>query len=540
MMKVCVIQPEYQLDFAESDRLFAWELEALDRCDETLDLIVLPESADTPALASTAQERARAYEKYNAPLLEKAAQTAKRCGAVLFVNARDQSENGLRNTTFAFDRQGRLAGKYFKQHLTPGETEYLDCAYTFRYEPPTVVEIDGVRYGFLTCYDFYFYEAFSALARCRPDVIIGCSHQRSDTHKALEMMSRFCAYNTNAYVVRASVSLGADSPVGGSSMVVSPDGTVLLDLENRVGAGTVEIDPAKKYYKPGGFGNPVCAHFEYVEKGRRPWKYRPAGPGIVLPDDRMPYPRVCAHRGFNTVAPENSMPAFGAAVAAGAQEIEFDLWQTTDGEIVSIHDSHLDRVSNGTGRVWEHSLAELKALDFGSKFRPEFTGLTLPTFEEILRAFACRVVMNIHVKSIKECPTGVPEGELKKIIALVRQYDCEKYIYFMSGDDRVLEQLQRLAPDLSRCCGGGDAPYQEVERALRYGCNKIQLFTHHYTPDMITRAHENGLRVTAFYADTPEKAKEYLAQGVDTILTNDYLRIARVVREETERLGHEG
>ena len=52
----------------------------------------------------------------------------------------------------------------------------------------------------------------------------------------------------------------------------------------------------------------------------------------------MPYPRVCAHRGFSTIAPENSMPAFGAAVAMGAEEIEFDLWYTKDGEIVSIFD----------------------------------------------------------------------------------------------------------------------------------------------------------------------------------------------------------
>ena len=48
-------------------------------------------------------------------------------------------------------------------------------------------------------------------------------------------------------------------------------------------------------------------------------------------DATMPYPRVCAHRGFNTIAPENSLPAYGAAVAMGAEEIEFDLWFTKDG-----------------------------------------------------------------------------------------------------------------------------------------------------------------------------------------------------------------
>ena len=79
----------------------------------------------------------------------------------------------------------------------------------------------------------------------------------------------------------------------------------------------------------------------------------------------MPSPRTCAHRGFNTIAPENSMPAYGAAVALGAQEIEFDVWTTTDGVLVSCHDPVLDRVSNGHGNIYEHSYEELLNLDFG-------------------------------------------------------------------------------------------------------------------------------------------------------------------------------
>ena len=57
----------------------------------------------------------------------------------------------------------------------------------------------------------------------------------------------------------------------------------------------------------------------------------------------MSYPSLCAHRGFSSVAPENSMPAFGAAVALGAEEIEFDLWSTKDGVLVSCHDETLER-----------------------------------------------------------------------------------------------------------------------------------------------------------------------------------------------------
>ena len=79
------------------------------------------------------------------------------------------------------------------------------------------------------------------------------------------------------------------------------------------------------------------------------------------------------------------MPAFGAAVAMGAEEIEFDLWTTKDGVLVSCHDMVLDRVSNGTGNVYEHSYAELLELDFGAKHGVQFEGMRIPTLEEILK-----------------------------------------------------------------------------------------------------------------------------------------------------------
>ena len=70
-------------------------------------------------------------------------------------------------------------------------------------------------------------------------------------------------------------------------------------------------------------------------------------------DGEFPYPRVCAHRGFNTVAPENSLAAFGAAIALGAPEIELDIRFSKDGIPVVAHDSRLERVSNGSGIIEE-------------------------------------------------------------------------------------------------------------------------------------------------------------------------------------------
>ncbi len=525
-MKICIIQPAYSTDFSKIDEYFDMQEKLIDQCDESMDLIVLPESCDIPCLTGSRENGMLASAKFNKRLLDKVSQTAKRCGAMIFANARDTVDGKPRNTTYAFDRQGEIVGKYYKQHLTPGEVTKLrlDCDYSFEHCEPTVVEIEGLRFGFLTCYDFYFYEAFANLARQNLDFVIGCSHQRSDTHLAIQIMSQNLAYNTNAYVLRSSVSMDETSTIGGGSMVVAPTGEVLLNMESRVGLETVEIDPKAKYYKPAGFNNPLAAHHEYIEKGRRPWKYRPAGSAIARHDAIMPYPRVCAHRGFNTIAPENSLAAFGAAVAMGAEEIEFDLWFTKDGEVVSIHDSTLDRVSNGTGKIWDYTLAELRALDFGSKGGAQFAGIKIPTFEEILKKFACHCVMNIHLKT-----EGAKPEYLDKVVALIQKYDCEKYVYFMTGKDALLARLQAEYPQIARCCGGGDGKWEIVERAIRYGCQKVQLVKGYFNQEMIDRAHENGILCNVFWSDDAEETEAFLDMGIDVILTNDYHRIAEVV-----------
>ena len=530
MMKVCIVQPHYSTDFSLAEQYYQWELDRLAECDDSMDLIVLPEACDVPCLSPNGEAFIGAVEKYSEPLQRAAAETARRCHAVVFINLTCKTADGYRNTTVGYGPDGREAGRYYKQHLTPGEVTKrpLNSHYTYEYEEPTVVEIGGLRYGFLTCYDFYFYENFAHLARKNLDIIIGCSHQRSDTHLALELMSRFLAYNTNAYVVRSSVSMDENAEIGGCSLVAAPTGELLLNMKSRVGMETVEIDPKEKYYKPAGFGNPPAAHYEYIETGRRPWKYRPAGSAICLPDSLMPYPRVCAHRGFNSVAPENSMPAFGAAVAMGAEEIEFDLWWTRDGEVVSLHDPTLDRVSDGTGKVYEHTYEELLQYDFGIKKGEEFRGLKILRFEEILQKLACHVVMNIHLKSIDNV-APLPEAHLNKIIALIDKYDCRKHVYFMSGNDTVQAQLRELAPDICRCMGAGDRKMEIVERAIALGCQKLQLFTHHFTQEMIDKAHAHGIICNYFYCDTPEKAAEMHAMGIDCILTNDYNRISQVI-----------
>ena len=542
-MKICLIQPPYAKTRERGDECFRRELAIL-RDVTDADCIVLPEYSDVLWTAPD-RETVIAEHERNAPaLLEACREAAIRCGAVVFYNTLDFADSPMgRNTTWMLDPAGSLIGKYAKRHLPPLERDTLglDPSVTEICDPPVILTYGGVRYAFLTCYDFYFYEAFPMIARACPDVIVGCSLQRSDRHAASEILSRHLAYNPHAYVLRCSVSM-ADEPgtppdVCGASMIVAPSGDVLASLGSEVGTVTAQIDPHAKYVKAAGFGRAPAAHWEYTEYGRNPRQYRPSGPSTVPEESRMPYPRICAHRGFNTIAPENSLPAFGAAVAMGAEEIEFDLWETANHEIVSLHDADLDRVSTGSGYIWEHTMESLAAFDFGIKTGPAFAGMRILCFREILEKLACQVVMNIHVKS-RDDEHPLPEDYLKRMIGLIRQFSAEKHCYFMSGNPAVLDQLGRLAPDIPRCAGAdGDVHGDLVKKALDHGCAKIQLFSPHFRhnpPDYVQKqidaAHMHGIRVNLFYSDECEEAARYLAMGVDTILTNDYNRVSQAIK----------
>lgn len=261
----------------------------------------------------------------------------------------------------------------------------------------------------------------------------------------------------------------------------------------------------------------------------------------------LPYPRVCAHRGFNTVAPENTMPAFGAAEALGAEEIEFDLWWTKDGKIVTMHDAALDRVSDFKGYVWDYTYEELLKADFGIKFSERFKGLKITSFEEIMEKYACRIIMNIHIKSKEEVEddydcdpadiarmADLDEAKIKEFLALIEKYNAKQHVYVICGDDAFLEQLRGIDKDIYLCLAAKSDTQKMIERAMCYNCKKVQIVKKHLKPDMIEAAHKNGIRCNMFWSDDPEEALEFLQMGIDTILTNDYLRIAQVVKKFVE------
>ena len=110
---------------------------------------------------------------------------------------------------------------------------------------------------------------------------------------------------------------------------------------------------------------------------------------------------VAAHRGWRSKYPENTMESFRAALSLGVDQLELDIRVTKDNELVVIHDPTVDRTTNGTGRVCDFTLAELKALDAGSHKGEEFRGCKIPTLLEFMEL-------------IKDLPTMTVDFELKE------------------------------------------------------------------------------------------------------------------------------
>ena len=528
-MKLCAVQIPFADTPDQAVKSVDTAIALLQQCDESADIILLPEYSNAPGRIP-AELLKKFADAQSARLIPCAVETARRCHAIVAVNFLAEVQPGEhRNITRVFDREGNCAGEFCKQHL-PRAEKALGVAYDYTYDfhPPEIVEVDGIRFGFLICYDTYFTEYAAALAYRKPDVVLVSSFQRAERHDVLRFMNQNLAFNSNAFVLRASVSMGPEAAVGGQSMVVDPEGRILAEFGSRVGVLSCEVpDIHYKYMRSNSFGGKMIPNDRFVTQGRTTWCYRPAGSMTIPGESELPYPRVCAHRGFSSVAPENSMAAFGAAVAMGAAEIELDVRFTADGVPVSIHDDVLERVSNGKGMVGDFTYEELRQLDFGSCFSNKFAGLQIVTLEEILARFARQVIINLHIKSVGKT---YPEEYLQKIAALLRKYDAAEHVYFMASAE-ILMLAEKIAPEIPRCMSASSGKWEIVDNAIKYHCSKVQFFHPFCNREMIEKAHANGLRCNYFYSDDPREAVELLSGGIDTILTNDYFLVARAVRE---------
>ena len=153
---------------------------------------------------------------------------------------------------------------------------------------------------------------------------------------------------------------------------------------------------------------------------------------------------VAAHRGWCSKYPENTMEAFRAAVELGVDQIELDVRVTRDGELVIIHDATVDRTTNGTGKVCDKLLSELKALDAGSHKGAEFKGAKIPTFREFMEYIKDHPTMTVDIE-LKEYPTEGREAlayeVCDRILAMVDEYGFTDRVVINSFSGKLNEYV---------------------------------------------------------------------------------------------------
>ena len=146
------------------------------------------------------------------------------------------------------------------------------------------------------------------------------------------------------------------------------------------------------------------------------------------------------HRGMALLAPENTIPAFRLSSKYGFETIETDVWFTSDGYPVLCHDATVDRTSNGSGTIADMTLAQLKALDFGSWFSAEYAGTTIPTLEEaIIDAKTHGYKLQIEPKE-----DWTVDGRAEAVVALIVKYGMEKSVTIAGFNGYNLIKVHQL------------------------------------------------------------------------------------------------
>lgn len=232
-------------------------------------------------------------------------------------------------------------------------------------------------------------------------------------------------------------------------------------------------------------------------------------------------PAIIAHRGASRYAPENTLAAFRLALDQQADGIELDVHLSRDGHAVILHDSHLNRTTNGQGQVYETTLAELKALNAGN-------GENIPTLAEALALIRDRALINIELKGF----TGHVESLPKKVVEEVSAAGLSETIVYSSFSVHLLTQLQQIQPEAKL---GWLIPPGPAARFNLLFRPVLPLYSLHPYKSLVTtglmrRAKRWGLKIFAYTVNDPVKTKKLFDLGIDGIITDDPAA-ARIIRD---------
>ncbi|NUM54846.1 MAG: glycerophosphodiester phosphodiesterase [Candidatus Hydrogenedentes bacterium] len=249
-----------------------------------------------------------------------------------------------------------------------------------------------------------------------------------------------------------------------------------------------------------------------------------------------------AHRGGASQWPENTLYCFQEVLKAHPDVLlETDARLTSDGAVVLMHDKTVDRTTNGTGEVSTMSLAQVKALDAGHKFSTDNgatfphrgKGLTIPTLKEVLDALPGSHVL-VELK-------GEP-ALADAAIAVIRDAKAEDRVLLASFVPPTMDRARELAPSMAYCYdmktgtsllmalrGPKWADY--LPQADVLSIDQGMIARYNMTSEEIKRMQEKGIRFQVHTINDPHRMREFVMQGVDSILTDNPSELAAVIAE---------
>ncbi|MCX7828975.1 MAG: glycerophosphodiester phosphodiesterase family protein [Thermanaerothrix sp.] len=227
---------------------------------------------------------------------------------------------------------------------------------------------------------------------------------------------------------------------------------------------------------------------------------------------------VIGHRGAAGLAPENTLRAIRTGLQLGVHGVEVDVQLTRDGQPVIIHDFSVDRTSDGSGAVEVLTLEEIRRLDAGSWFSPEFQGERIPTLMEVLETVPGNVTLNLELKQLTFRRRGLEEAVAKTLKGFGRWDN----VIISSFDHKALRTIKELLEDVRI----GLLTYNYLLNPGAYvdGLG-FTPYSVHPAFELVDRedaeAFKNrGLKILSYPVNPPDTARELEELGVDGIFTD--------------------
>lgn len=213
---------------------------------------------------------------------------------------------------------------------------------------------------------------------------------------------------------------------------------------------------------------------------------------------------VIGHRGAAGVLPENTLKGFAYAVGLGVDAVECDVHLARDGKLVVMHDEKVDRTTNGSGRIVEMDLADIRALDAGD-------GETVPTLDELLDLIRGKCGLLCELKA---------DGAEGAAVEAVTERGMGGDVVFISFSMQRLADVKRRDADLRTGAVMAVAAGKDVEKAAELGAESVGVHYKNASLGAVERVKNAGMRFGAWTPNKLEEMKAMIDLGVDLLTTD--------------------